>query len=44
MNGLRLTLSNDEVYDLVVHVASGCMDDVAEIAAVLVKGVDERRR
>lgn len=35
MNGLRLTLSNDEAYDLVINVASGELDDVAPIAAIL---------
>lgn len=34
-NGLRLTLSNDEAHDLVVDVASGRVDDVPAIAAVL---------
>lgn len=35
LNGLRLTLSNDEAYDLIMRVASGSLDDVHEIAAVL---------
>ena len=32
INGHRLTLSNDEAYDLVIAVATGALDDVAEIA------------
>ncbi|WP_318279349.1 hypothetical protein [Agrococcus baldri] len=32
MNGRRLTLSNDEAYDLVIAAASGELDDVASIA------------
>lgn len=35
MNGLRLTLTNDEAYDLVIAVAVGRLDDVAAIAAQL---------
>lgn len=35
LNGLRLSLTNDEAYDLVMAVASGEMDDVATITTVL---------
>lgn len=35
INGHRLTLSNDEAYDLVIAVATGALDDVAETAKVL---------
>jgi death-on-curing protein len=35
LNGFRLTLSNDEAYDLVIAVAAGRLDDVDEIAAHL---------
>lgn len=35
INGHRLTLSNAEAYDLVIAVATGALDDVAEIAKVL---------
>ncbi len=35
MNGVRLTLSNDQTYDLVISVAVGALDDVHRIAAVL---------
>jgi len=35
INGLRLTLTNDEAHDLVIAVATGALDEVAPIAAVL---------
>lgn len=35
MNGLRLSLSNDAAFDLVIAVASGQLDDAVEITAVL---------
>ena len=35
MNGLRLTATNDQAYDLIVDVASGRVDDVEAIASVL---------
>lgn len=35
LNGLRLTLSNDDAYDLVMAVAAGELDDVAAIAGRL---------
>ena len=35
MNGIRLTLSNDQAYDLVISVATGQLDDVPNIAAIL---------
>ncbi|WP_249010562.1 type II toxin-antitoxin system death-on-curing family toxin [Conexibacter sp. DBS9H8] len=38
MNGIRLTFSNDEAYDLVISVATGAREDVADIAAVLQAG------
>ena len=43
MNGLRLTLSNDAAYELVIDVARGELDDVASIAAALEHGTDPRR-
>jgi death-on-curing protein len=33
VNGYRLTLTNDEAYDLTTAVAAGELDDVADIAA-----------
>jgi death-on-curing protein len=38
LNGLRLTLSNDEAYELVMAVAAGQVDDVEPIAARLAAG------
>ena len=35
LNGRRLTLTNDGAYDLVISVASGKLNTVEEIAAVL---------
>ena len=42
LNGMRLTLTNDEAYDLVIGVASGKLDDVQTIASVLEAGSKER--
>ena len=38
LNGLRLTLSNDEAYDLVMAVAAGDLDSVEPIADRLAAG------
>ena len=38
VNGVRLTLSNDEAYDLVIAVAAGEIDDVGTIASRLEAG------
>jgi death-on-curing protein len=35
LNGLRLALTNDEAYDLVMAVASGELDDVAALTTAL---------
>ncbi len=40
MNGIRLTLSNDDAYDLVMSVATGALEDVSSIAAALQAGSD----
>jgi death-on-curing protein len=40
VNGRRLTLSNDEAYDLVVAVADGTLDAVEQIAARLAKATE----
>ena len=37
------TLTNDEAYDLVIAVATGELDDVGAIAAVLASGTTRRR-
>jgi death-on-curing protein len=42
MNGLRLTLTNDEAYRLVMSVATGELDDVAAIAWLLERGTTRR--
>jgi death-on-curing protein len=42
LNGMRLTLTNDEAYDLVIGVASGKLDDVRTIASVLEAGSEKR--
>lgn len=38
LNGWRLTLTNDEAYDLVMAVAEGRVDDVPSISARLAQG------
>lgn len=43
MNGVRLTLTNDEADDLVMAVASGALDDVAGIAEPLAARCEPRR-
>ena len=35
LNGRRLTLTNNEAYDLVIDVATGTLDEIADIAARL---------
>jgi death-on-curing protein len=44
LNGRRLTLTNDEAYMLIIEVASGQLDDVADIAEHLRQGSESRRR
>lgn len=43
INGWRLTLTNDEAYDLVIAVASGELDDLEAIADSLRTGTQPRR-
>lgn len=38
MNGLRMTLSNDEAYDFTIDVAAGRLNDIPQIAATLQRG------
>lgn len=38
VNGRRLTLTNDDAYDLVMNVAAGGLDDISEIAATIRAG------
>ncbi|MGL5811339.1 MAG: type II toxin-antitoxin system death-on-curing family toxin [Nocardioides sp.] len=40
MNGARLTLTNDEAYDFIVEIASGKLDDIADIVDVLKRRVE----
>lgn len=40
LNGVRLTLSNDQAYELVIAVAAGDLDDVESIAARLDAGTE----
>jgi death-on-curing protein len=42
MNGRRLTLTNDEAYDLVIAVATAELDDVSQIGAALRAGSEPR--
>lgn len=42
VNGRRLTLTNDEAYDLVISVATGELDEVSEIASRLEAGSERR--
>ena len=39
---MRLTLTNDEAYELVIDVAGGKLDDVPTIASVLEARSEER--
>ena len=42
MNGLRMTLTNDQAYDLTIDVAAGRLTDIPEIAAILRRGTAPR--
>ncbi len=44
LNGYRLTLTNDQAYTLVMDIASGRLDDVADIAERIRQGIAPRRR
>jgi death-on-curing protein len=44
MNGLRLTLSNDDAYDLIAAIAAGELDDVPAIAERPRAATEARRR
>ena len=43
LNGQRLTLTDDQAYDLVISVAAGQLDDAEAIAAVLRNATQPRR-
>ncbi|GAA3607448.1 type II toxin-antitoxin system death-on-curing family toxin [Marihabitans asiaticum] len=42
LNGRRLTLTNDEAYDLIIAISTGALDEVADIAAALEAGSESR--
>lgn len=42
VNGRRLTLSNDQAYDLVIAVAAGELDDIPAIADRIADGTEVR--
>jgi death on curing protein len=42
LNGRRLTLSNDEAYELIMDVAAGKLDSVDDIAAILAAATEPR--
>jgi death on curing protein len=42
VNGHRLTLTNDDAYDLVIEVATGHLDSVEEIAGRLLTATEPR--
>lgn len=42
LNGYRLTFGNDEAYDLTMAIATGELDNVADIAGRLRRGLSER--
>jgi Prophage maintenance system killer protein len=44
VNGRRMTLSNDQAYELVIEVATVKLDEVAGIADRIRRGSETRRR
>lgn len=42
VNGLRLTMSNEEAYDLIIAIATGELDDVHDIAKALRRRTEPR--
>ena len=42
VNGMRLTATNDQAYELVIDVAAGNLDDVPTIASVLEASTEPR--
>jgi death-on-curing protein len=43
VNGRRLTLTNDEAYDLIIAIATGELGDVSDIAEHIRAGSEERQ-
>ena len=44
VNGLRLTMSNDEAYDLIIAIATGELDEILDVAQALGRHTAPRRR
>jgi len=44
VNGRRLTLTNDEAYDLIIAIATGELDDVDAIATILQSSTEAREK
>jgi death-on-curing protein len=44
VNGYRLSMTNDEAYDLIVAIASGDLDDVPSVASLLRRHAKPRGR
>lgn len=42
VNGMRLTLTNDQAYELVIDVAAGSVDDIPAIASLLEASAERR--
>jgi death-on-curing protein len=42
LNGMRLTLTNDQAYELIIDIASGKPDQIEPIASALARGTEER--
>ncbi len=42
VNGLRLTMTNDEAYDFIISLVVGELDDVPDIAAILEEATQPR--
>jgi death-on-curing protein len=43
LNGRRLTLTNDQAYDLIMDVAAGRLDDIPSISERILAGSEPRR-
>jgi death-on-curing protein len=42
LHGIRLTLTNDEAYELLVDIAAGRLDDIPAMAAILGQATELR--
>jgi death-on-curing protein len=43
VNGVRLTMTNDEAYDLIISIATSQLDDIPAIAEILGRCTEPRR-